>query len=171
MHLKRYFILAILIALTGVRSPAAPAASKAAAAFEKLKSLEGSWQGKDGDGKPAKTSFKLVAGQTAVLETLEMSGMDEMLTLYSVDGDTIALMHYCPTNNQPRLRATPGPGEIKMLAFEYESTGNLATPTTGHEQKLVMQFEDKDHITETWTWRKNGKDTPMVYHLTRKPAR
>jgi hypothetical protein len=171
MRLKRYFVLGVLVAMSGVCSPAAPPASKAAAAFEKLKSLAGDWAGKDGEGKPAKSSFKLVAGKTAVLETLEMSGMDEMLTLYSVDGDTIVLVHYCPTNNQPRLRATPGPGEIKELVFSYESTGNLATPTTGHEQKLVIQFEDQDHITETWTWRANEKDTPMVYHLTRKPAR
>jgi hypothetical protein len=169
--MKRTFVLATLMAMYSLSSPGIPPASKAAAAFEKLKSLEGSWQGKDGDGKPAKTSFKVVAGKTAVLETLEMSGMDEMLTLYSVDGDTVALMHYCPTNNQPRLRATPGPGEIKELVFSYESTGNLATPTTGHEQKLVIQFEDKDHITEAWTWRANGKDTPLVYHLSRKSTR
>lgn len=169
--MKKTLGLAVLVALCSFRSQGMPLASKAAAAFEKLKSLEGSWQGKDGDGKPAKTSFKVVAGKTAVLETLEMSGMDEMLTLYSVDGDTIALMHYCPTNNQPRLRATPGTGELKELVFEYETTENLATPTTGHEQKLVMQFEDRDHITETWTWRSKGKDTPMVYHLARKTAR
>ena len=38
----------------------------------------------------------------------------------------------------------------------------------GHEHKMVLDFEDKDHITERWTWRKNGKGTDMVYHLARK---
>ncbi len=33
---------------------------------------------------------------------------------------------------------------------------------------MVLDFEDKDHITERWTWRKNGKGTDMVYHLARK---
>lgn len=167
--MKRIFVFTAVAAMLSLGPAGNPQAGKAAAAFDKLKSLEGSWQGKDGDGQPARSSFKLVAGKTAVLETLEMSGMDEMLTLYSVDGDTIAAMHYCPTNNQPRLRATPGPGGITELVFAYEGAGNLATPATGHEQKLVLKFEDKDHITETWTWRKNGKDTPMVYHLARNP--
>lgn len=51
-----------------------------------------------------KSSFKTIASSTAVMETLAMSGMDEMVTLYSINGDTIALVHYCPTNNQPRMR-------------------------------------------------------------------
>jgi hypothetical protein len=33
---------------------------------------------------------------------------------------------------------------------------------------MILDFEDKDHITERWTWRKNGKDAEMVYHLARK---
>jgi hypothetical protein len=49
----------------------------------------------------------VVAGGTTVLETLKHGDMEEMLSLYSVDGDSIALQHYCPTNNQPRMRATP----------------------------------------------------------------
>jgi hypothetical protein len=38
----------------------------------------------------------------------------------------------------------------------------------GHEHKLVMRLEDENHITEEWTWRRDGKDTLMVYHFTRK---
>jgi len=30
------------------------------------------------------------------------------------------------------------------------------------------RFEDDNHITETWTWREGGKDTPMVFHFSRK---
>jgi len=29
-------------------------------------------------------------------------------------------------------------------------------------------LSDDNHITETWTWRENDKDTPMVFHFTRK---
>jgi hypothetical protein len=83
------------------------------AAFHKLQSLAGDWTGTGDSGKESKTSFKVVVGNTAVLETLAAGGMEEMLTLYTVDGDGIALVHYCPTNNQPRMRALPGKGEVK----------------------------------------------------------
>src|ERR1700674_2415295 len=148
MRMKSYFFLAVILAVADAGSGAIPASSKAATAFEKLKTLVGDWQGKDGKGEQAKTSFKLVAGNTAVSETLEMSGMDEMLTLYSIDGDTIALLHYCPTNNQPRMRSIPEAGDIKQLVFSYLGAGNLPSIAVGHEHKLVIQFEDKDHITE-----------------------
>lgn len=149
-------------------TPAYPGASHATAGLRKLQSLVGDWEGKDDGGKRVKTSFKLIAGETAVLETLAMSGMDEMVTVYSQDGEGIALMHYCPTNNQPRMRAVPPPGEVKELIFRFEGAGNLASLDEGHEHKLVIQFQDKDHITERWTWRSNGKDTEMVYRFTRK---
>lgn len=144
------------------------ASSHSASAFKKLQSLAGDWEGKDEHGMDVKTSFKLVASNTAVMETLAPSGMDEMVSLYSVDQDAIALVHFCPTNNQPRMRAMPESDEVKELVFEFEGAGNLKSPEAGHQHRLVIRFEDASHITETWTWRANGKDTPMVFHLTRK---
>jgi hypothetical protein len=96
--------------------------------------------------------------------------LEEMVTLYNVDGDSISLIHYCPTNNQPRMRAIPSEGAIKELTFSFQGAGNLPSEATGHEHELVIRFEDNDHITEEWTWRKNGKDTPMIYHFTRKKS-
>src|SRR5205085_5543877 len=94
--------------------------------------------------------------------------MEEMITLYSMDRDGIALVHYCPTNNQPRMRVVPSSTDVKELSFDYQGAGNLKSPETGHQHHLVLRFEDDNHITETWTWREGDKDTPMVFHLTRK---
>ena len=138
------------------------------AAFKKLLSLAGEWEGKDEHGMVAKTTFKAMAANTAVMETLAMSGMDEMVSLYSVDQDSIALVHYCPTNNQPRMRATPDSDDVKELTFEFQGAGNLKSPSAGHQHRLVIRFDDASHITETWTWRQNDKDTLMVFHLARK---
>src|SRR5262245_32149796 len=79
----------------------------AQSAFKKLQSLAGKWEGKDAHRMAAKTSFEVVASGTAVIERLDVSGMEEMVTLYSLDRDGIALVHYCPTNNQPRMRVVP----------------------------------------------------------------
>jgi len=115
-----------------------------------------------------KTRFQSLASNTAVMETLAPSGMESMVSLYSVDGDSIALVHFCPTNNQPRMRAKPDSDDIRELDFVFEGAGNLKSPSEGHQQHLVLRFEDPNHITETWTWRQNGKDTLMVFHLSRQ---
>lgn len=144
------------------------AATHSAAAFKKLQSLSGEWEGKDDRGMPVKTTFKVLASGTAVMETLSPSGMEEMVTLYSMDGDGIALVHYCPTNNQPRMRVVPASDEVKELSFDFEGAGNLKSPSAGHQHHLVLRFEDPDHLTETWTWRQDNKDIPMLFHLSRK---
>jgi hypothetical protein len=159
-------LLLLALILTGNHSADS---TKAAAAFHELSSLAGEWEGKDASGHPVKSTFKTIAGSTAVMETLAMPGMEEeMVTLYSIDGDAIALRHYCPTGNQPRMRARPAPDNVKVLDFRFEGTGNLPNLATGHEQRLIIEFVDDNHIVEHWTWRKDGNDSEMVYHLARK---
>jgi hypothetical protein len=162
---KLAFPLLLFAAVVALPVSASP---HSAAGFKKLLALAGEWEGKDDHGMGVKTSFKAVAGNTAVLETLAMSGMDDMVSLYSVDQDSIALAHFCPTNNQPRMLATPDSDDVNELSFEFKGAGNLKSPAEGHQHHLVIRFEDANHITETWTWRKGDKDTLMVFHLTRK---
>jgi|HubBroStandDraft_6_1064221.scaffolds.fasta_scaffold77851_2 hypothetical protein len=161
----RVLCAVIVLSICGWAQPQKTFASEA---YKKLESLAGDWIGKDDQGGEVKTNFKLAVANTVVMETLDASGMEEMLTLYSVDGDGISLLHYCPTNNQPHLRAVPSSGDVKQLTFSFLSAGNLPSIAVGHEHKMVLDFEDKDHITESWTWRKNDKDMDMVYHLARK---
>jgi hypothetical protein len=137
------------------------------AAFKQMQALAGDWEGKDAGGMSAKTNFKVVVANTTVMETLEMHGEAEMLTLYTVDGDGIALVHYCPTGNQPRMRAATNAGEVKTLDFQFVGAGNLPAASIGHEQRLVLRFEDENHITEEWTWRSKGKDSVTVIHFAR----
>ena len=166
--ISKLSVIMLGVVMSFPRAQALTAANRATPGLLKLQSLAGEWVGKDEHERAVRTSFKLIAGETAVLETLAMPGMEEMVTIYSQDGDGIALLHYCPTNNQPRMRAVPPSGEVRELVFEFQGAGNLANPDEGHEHKLVMQFQDKDHITERWTWRSNGKDTEMVYRFARK---
>jgi hypothetical protein len=162
---KRATILAILAVVAASSVLAAPHST---AAFQKLQGLAGEWVGADDKHQPVKTNFKSIVSNTAVMETLSPSGMEEMVTVYSLDEDGIALVHFCPTNNQPRMRAVPGTDEVKELAFDFQGAGNLPSPNAGHQHHLVIRFEDADHITEIWTWRHDGMDMPMVFHLTRK---
>jgi hypothetical protein len=160
-------MLCVLVSLS-IFVSAEPTKNYAPDAYKKIQGLAGDWQGKDDEGNEVKSNFKLAISNTVVMETLDASGMEEMLTLYSIDGDGISLLHYCPTNNQPHMRAVPASDDVKQLVFTFLSAGNLPSIAVGHEHKMVLDFEDKDHITERWTWQKNGKDMDMVYHLARK---
>ncbi len=78
--------------------------SYSVAAFKKLQGLAGEWEGTDEKHQPVRTSFKPIVSNTAMMETLSPSGMEDMVTVYSLDRDGVALVHFCPTNNQPRMR-------------------------------------------------------------------
>ena len=159
----------VLVTVFAPRS-IAQTANNATSSFHKLQTLAGEWEGKDDSGNAVKTKFALVAGNTAILETLTMAGMEEMLTLYSVDGDGIALVHYCPTNNQPHMRAVPDSGNVKELVFSFQGATNLPDPAIGHQHKLILEFTSAEQIVERWTWRKDGKDTEMVHYFTRRKS-
>jgi hypothetical protein len=163
--MSRLFV-AVLLLSTVLLAQSAP--STAQSAFKKMSLLQGEWEGKDADGKPVRTSFQPMISGTALMETLSPSGMEEMLSLYSVDGDGIQLAHYCPTNNQPRMRAVPSGADPKELDFQFTGAANLPDISVGHQHRMVLQFEDADHITETWTWRHGNHDMPMVFHLARE---
>jgi hypothetical protein len=170
MILRRVPSLCVLLLFAGFLNSSLFAGPHSEAAFKKLQSLAGQWEGKDAHGMASKTSFEVLASGTAVIERLDAAGMEEMVTLYSMDQDGIALVHYCPTNNQPRMRVVPASDDVKELSFDYQGAGNLKSPTEGHQHHLVIRFEDADHITETWTWRAGDKETPMVFHFTRKKS-
>jgi hypothetical protein len=167
MRLNRH-IVTVVAALAAAASLCHAAKREAVeTAFRKLQNLVGEWQGKDQRGDLVKTRFEPIAASTAVMETLTMPGMDDMVTIYSVDLDSIALVHYCPTNNQPRMRAIPADQPVEQLTFTFMGARNLPNPSIGHEYKLVIQFGDEDHFTERWTWRRAGKDSETVFRFVR----
>src|ERR1700704_6446618 len=107
--MKRIALLMVLLISVGAFGAEPKAVDSA---FKKMMSLEGEWEGTDVDGQKVRSSFKSVISGT-LMETLSPTGMEEMLSLYSIDGDGIQLAHYCPTNNQPRMRAVPGSADPK----------------------------------------------------------
>ena len=147
-----------------------PAAAQASAnpGFEKLKALAGEWDGKTQDGKAVHVSYKLVSNGTALMETLAPSEEAQMITMYHPDGTSVGMTHYCNENNQPQMRTAPVAGSVNQLAFHFVRATNLTSPADGHMVGLVMVFEDNDHFTQKWTFRKAGKDMTEAVRFTRK---
>jgi hypothetical protein len=162
----KYKVLAIFLLVGVCAFGAEPKAVDSA--FKKMMSLQGEWDGTDADGKNVHSSFKSVVSGTTLMETLSPSGMEEMLSLYTIDGDGIQLAHYCPTNNQPRMRAVPGSDDPKELDFQFTGASNLRDTSVGHQHRVVIRFEDANHISESWTWKQGDHEMPMLFHLARK---
>src|SRR5262252_7077945 len=103
----RLVLLAMSLAIAVVaRASAAPAPPAEAKALEPLKKLAGTWQGnaKMGDKTMAVTIvYELTAGGSAVLERLFPGTPHEMISVYTSDGDGVAMTHYCALGNHPKM--------------------------------------------------------------------
>lgn len=147
-------------------------------AFEKLKSLAGEWEARDGvsyGGKPIRISYKLVSQGSGVMETYTQVGVDiiEMVTVYHLDGDKLVLTHFCAVNNQVRLRAEPFTADPKELRFSFVDASNLSVSNKEVMTNLAITFQDRNHFTQAWTWRMTndkGKtfDDKAVYNFVRR---
>jgi hypothetical protein len=145
-------------------APALGDETKTNAAWEKMKTLVGDWQGTE-DGKPFHVSYKLISNGTALMETLNGPDAMEMVTLYNPDGSSLLMTHYCMMGNQPRMRAT-GVSDGKV-AFRYLDAANLSSSDAPHMSGLVLTFVDTDHIRTDWAHTAAGKEEVGHFTFTR----
>ena len=156
------FLALVLIAL----GAAAFSQTDAQKAFQSIKNMPGSWEGKSLDGRPLRVDFKVTAGGSAVLSEIVVPNED-MVSLIHMDGSRLLLTHYCAVGNQPRMQASVSP-DGKIITFNYVDATNLSAPDAGHMQKMVLTLVDDNHHTEEWTFVDHGKEHKQVFDLRRK---
>jgi len=157
----RIAVVVIAIAtMIGVVAAVTPSdEGKTSPAFEKLKSLAGTWKARDNDGKSFAVSYKVVSAGTAVMETMDMHEHEaSMITMYHADGDKLMLTHYCSMGNQPRMRAQGLSKDDSSLEFAFVDISNLINPADAYMSGLVIRFKDADHFSEQWTMHKKGTE-------------
>jgi hypothetical protein len=142
------------------------AQSDARATFNQLKSLDGTWTGKNSQGQPLKVTFRETFGGSAILSEIEGEHSHDMVSMIHLDNDRLLLTHYCGAGNQPRMAATASP-DGKSVTFDFVDATNLATPDAGHMQRVVFAMPDADHHIEHWTFLDHGKTMEEVFTLTR----
>jgi len=136
--------------------------------FDQIKSLAGTWEGKNSQGEPLQVTFKSTAGGSAVMSEISGHGEDNMITMFHLDGlDRLLMTHYCGVGNQPRMVASVSP-DAKTISFNFLDATNLATPDAGHMERLVVTVFDANHHTEEWHFADHGKDIKEVFDLRRK---
>ena len=141
-------------------------------AFEKLKTLVGSWQGTMheamGADRSATVRFKMISDGSALASWLGEDTPGEMVTMIHPDGTDLVATHYCSTHNQPRMVLVPG-GDANRLVFRFRDGSNIA-PGDAHMVQVAFVFDGSpDHHVEEWTFFENGKDdAPSHFDFHRK---
>jgi hypothetical protein len=163
-------MLAMAVLAVGMFAIPAESQTTAMNGFDRLKALTGEWTATASDGKPFTTTLRLVSNNTALEETFQNSQDNQMVTLYTADGNRVALTHYCSIGNQPHMETPAVSPDANEFAFAFVSATNLATSDNMHMHQMTLKIEDGDHFSETWTMRMNGKDQMETFHFTRKKA-
>ncbi len=151
-----------------VLAAAALAQTSAQKSFDQLKTLAGSWQGKNSEGKPLQVSFRDTAGGSALMAEIHGGGHENMISMFHLDGpNRLMLTHYCGAGNQPRMTATTSP-DGKTITFDFLDATNLSTPDSGRMQRVVLTILDASHHTEDWTFAAApGKEMKEFFDLKR----
>jgi len=175
MRVTRSLGIGILVAamamlMTSSAASANNEKTSGALAFDQLKTLVGEWEGKTATG-PVKITYTLVSGGTALMERIQPSTEAEMITMYSADGDKIAVTHYCSEGNQPSMKTDILKGIANKYSFSLVSVSGLKSPDAGHMTGLVLTLIDKDHLKQEWTYWNKGKTDTEAFEFSRKPEK
>jgi hypothetical protein len=126
-------ILAVALAVSLGGTPAAPGKT----AFEQVKKLEGNWQA-GGKETKAYLSFRVVAGGTAVLETVtgaDRTSITEMATFH-LDGAELVMTSF----------TAEGVVHLKVAAASPR-TVRFEAPKKAGGRAVALLFKDNDNLT------------------------
>jgi len=130
--------------------------TNATAAFNKLKTLAGTWEATSERGKVT-TSYEVISNGSALAERINVPGEGDMMTLYHLDGDRLVLTHYCTAGNQPHMQAQAYDPASNRIQFDFAGGGSLTNANAGHMHNALFTFNGPDTFTANWTFQENGK--------------
>jgi len=159
--MRKLTILIILVATAAVALPqqmpmpkTSGPQSDAQKAFEKLKTLAGSWEGSI-MGMPAQVTIRVTSSGNAILHEGTLSGkQDNPITMLYVDSDRLLLTHYCDSGNRPRMQGKLSP-DGKTVIFDFLDVSGNAQRFLMHDAAFTLI--DANHHIEEWTYILSGK--------------
>ena len=147
-----------------------PKESGAKACFERIKKLAGDWVTVDEKSGKETTmlKYRVIAGGSAVEESIMPGEAHEMVTVYHMDGPSLMLTHYCAVGNQPRMKATPTSTPAK-IEFKCVGVSNVKSHNDMHMHHGLLTFASDDAMVTEWTGVDNGKPGHAVkFNVKRK---
>lgn len=162
-------ILAVASAAILIRAEEKQSKIEKSPAYDKMKTLVGSWEGKINEGGKEVTAsarVKMMSDNSVVAHWLGEDSPHEMLTMFHMDGKDVMATHYCAAHNQPRMVLVSG-GDPNRLVFKFKDGTNIG-PNDGHMRQVAFVFDGNDHHIEEWTYRDNGKEFTSKFDFKRK---
>ena len=161
--MRKLTILIILVATASVALPqqmpmpmpkASGPQSDAQKAFEKLKTLAGTWEGTY-MGMSGNVTIRVTSTGNAILHEMTASGRpDNPITMIYVDGDRLLLTHFCDSGNRPRMQGKLSP-DGNTVTFDFLDVSGNTNEFLMHD--IVFTMVDADHHIEAFTYSVNGK--------------
>jgi len=159
--MRKLTILIILVATAAVALPqqmpmpkASGPQSDAQKAFEKLKTLAGTWEGTY-MGMSGNVTIRVTSTGNAILHEMTASGRpDDPITMIYVDGDRLLLTHFCDSGNRPRMQGKLSP-DGNTVTFDFLDVSGNAEKFLMHDVMFTMV--DADHHIEAFAYSLNGK--------------
>ncbi|MDQ3232797.1 MAG: hypothetical protein M3Q07_13350 [Pseudobdellovibrionaceae bacterium] len=134
------------------------------AAWELLqKTLPGTWTTPNQNGS-FKVSYRLISGDSALVETWGAGSPHETETVFHPDHDQLALTHYCAQGNQARLRMESFEGHA--ITFRRFDVSNRL-PGQGVLSKLILRFTNNSFERIETYEGSDGKAETDVLHFKR----
>lgn len=141
--------------------------SKTDAVFKQLVSLVGEWQAIQ-DGVLVTESYTLTANGSTLMAETKPGNDPAMITMFTADGNHLIATHYCAARNQPQME-TGVPDDLqKGVTFSLLRVTGMKTPDDWHNTGLTITLDDKDHMTQRWTYLYKRKPGTTIFHYTRK---
>ena len=127
----------------------AAATSDAQKAFEKMKTLAGSWQGTVMD-MSVNITIRVTSTGNAILHEGTVSGRpDDPITMFYVDGDRLLATHYCDAGNRPRMEGKMSPDGKTV---EFTLVDIAGSTQRGYMNHMAFTIIDANHHTAESAW-------------------
>lgn len=130
------------------------ASSDGQASFALMKTLAGNWQGSIttdspawATDKPIPLSIRVASHGNALIHELNTGGPE--VTVFFVEKERLAMVHYCDFGNRPHMIARPlTDGKV----VEFDVVDYPGSDQIGHVSHGRFTIVDTNHHTEDWTF-------------------
>jgi hypothetical protein len=156
------FIVVVAAALSRV---ATAEQSPSDIAFERLKSLVGTWETVEkGSKRPGVATYTLTGGGKVLLEV--MGG--GMATAYHLDKGTLVLTHFCGAGNQPRMRVKTIENDGRHIVFEMYDITNHPNPDSYYSSALDVRFVEDGTVELAYRGMTGARESTQTFQLVKR---
>jgi hypothetical protein len=113
---------------------------------------------------PFTVNYKLISGESVLVETWGVGSGRETMTVFHADHEDLLLTHYCAQGNQPRLRAAMA--SMNTVVFHFADVTNLVPGQAVLIERTLRFGSDAFDDTEVYKGA-DGMPESTTYHFTR----